>query len=281
MSAVAAQLQVGMEPYPGCKLRQPLGKGGFAEVWEGEEISGRLLAFKFIPSRDDMSTAREIKAIQAVRKLHHPGLIHIDNVLMNPGYIVVVMEVAEGGLSDLLDAYREEFQAPIAPELVCFYLAQVADALDFLHERNHTMDNQKVGIHHCDIKPSNMLLFGETVKLADFGLSSPMIAKRMPHRRAGTLDYAAPEVFRGELTDGTDQYALAVTYCLLRGGQVPFPDTPPKFDQTYVRPDPNLTMVSDAERPIIARALSAAPPSRWPSCSELITNLAKAVSLPS
>lgn len=275
-----APLQMGLEPYPGCKLRQPLGKGGFAEVWEGEEASGRLLALKFIPSRDDMSTAREIKAIQAVRKLHHPGLIHIDNVLMNPGYIVVVMEVAEGGLSDLLDAYREEFNTPIPPEQVCFYLAQVADALDFLHERNHTMDNQKVGIQHCDIKPSNMLLFGDTVKLADFGLSSPMIAKRMPHRRAGTLDYAAPEVFRGELTDGTDQYALAVTYCLLRGGQVPFPDTPPKFDASYVRPEPDLKMVSEPERPIIARALSAAPPSRWLSCTELIANLAKVVSLP-
>jgi len=274
----AEQLLVGMETYPGCKLRQPLGKGGFAEVWEGREASGRLLALKFIPSRDDMSTAREIKAIQAVRKLHHPGLIHIDNVFMNPGYIVVAMEVAEGGLSDLLEAYREEFQTPIAPELVCFYLAQVADALDFLHERTHMMDNQKVGIQHCDIKPSNMLLFGETVKLADFGLSSPMIAKRMPHRRAGTLDYAAPEVFRGELTDGTDQYALAVTYCLLRGGQVPFPNTPAKFDSTYVRPDPTLTMVSDAERPIVARALSPAPPNRWPTCSELIASLAKAVS---
>jgi serine/threonine-protein kinase len=269
-----------MEPYPGCKLRQPLGKGGFAEVWEGEETSGRLLALKFIPSRDDMSTAREIKAIQAVRKLDHPGLIHIDNVLMNPGYIVVVMEEAEGGLSDLLDAYREEFETPIPAPQVCFYLAQVADALDFLHERVHLMDGQKVGIQHCDIKPSNMLLFGETVKLADFGLSSPMIAKRMPHRRAGTLDYAAPEVFRGELTDGTDQYALAVTYCLLRGGKVPFPDTPPKFDQTYIRPDPDLTMVSDAERLIIARALSPAPPSRWPSCTELIASLAKAVSIP-
>ncbi len=273
-------LQVGLEPYPGCKLRQPLGKGGFAEVWEGEEASGHMLALKFIPSRDDMSTAREIKAIQAVRKLTHPGLIHIDNVLMNPGYIVVVMEVAEGSLTDLLEAYREEFNAPIVPEQVCFYLAQVADALDFLHARNHTMDNQKVGIQHCDIKPSNMLLFGETVKLADFGLSSPMIAKRMPHRRAGTLDYAAPEVFRGELTDGTDQYALAVTYCLLRGGQVPFPDTPAKFDQTYVRPEPNLTMLSEPERPIIARALSPAPPNRWPSCTELIATLAKAVSVP-
>ena len=269
-------LQVGMEPYPGCKLRQPLGKGGFAEVWEAEEAKGRLLALKFIPSRDDMSTSREIQAIQAVRKLKHPGLIQIDNVLMNWGYIIVAMEVAEGSLADLLDAYKEEFNTPIVPEQVCMNLAQVADALDFLHDRNHVVEGQKIGWQHCDIKPSNMLLFGENVKLADFGLSSKMVGKRMPHRRAGTLDYAAPEVFRGELTDQTDQYALAVSYCLLRGGKVPFPDTPPKFDHSYVRPDPDLTMVSDSERPIIARALSVAPQNRWSTCTELIANLAKA-----
>jgi len=268
-------LQVGMEPYPGCKLRQPLGKGGFAEVWEGEETKGRLLALKFIPSRDDMSTSREIQAIQAVRKLKHPGLIQIDNVLMNWGYIIVAMEVAEGSLADLLDAYKEEFNTPIVPEQVCMYLAQVADALDFLHDRNHVVEGQKIGWQHCDIKPSNMLLFGEIVKLADFGLSSKMVGKRMPHRRAGTLDYAAPEVFRGELTDQTDQYALAVTYCLLRGGKVPFPDTPQKFGQSYVRPDPDLSMVSEPERPIIARALSVAPQNRWPSCTDLICSLAK------
>ena len=245
-------LQVGMEPYPGCKLRQPLGKGGFAEVWEGEEAKGRLLALKFIPSREDMSTSREIQAIQAVRKLKHPGLIEIENVMMNWGYIIVAMEVAEGSLTDLLEAYKEEFQAPIVPEQVCMYLAQVAEALDFLHDRNHLVEGQKVGWQHCDIKPSNMLLFGETVKLADFGLSSKMVGKRMPHRRAGTMDYAAPEVFRGELTDQTDQYALAVTYCLLRGGKVPFPDSPQKFDASYVRPEPDLAMLSEPERPIIA-----------------------------
>ena len=222
-----------------------------------------------------MSTSREIQAIQAVRKLKHPGLIQIDNVLMNWGYIIVAMEVAEGSLADLLDAYKEEFNTPIVPEQVCMYLAQVADALDFLHDRNHVVEGQKIGWQHCDIKPSNMLLFGENVKLADFGLSSKMVGKRMPHRRAGTLDYAAPEVFRGELTDQTDQYALAVTYCLLRGGKVPFPDTPQKFGQSYVRPDPDLSMVSEPERPIIARALSVAPQNRWPSCTDLICSLAK------
>jgi serine/threonine-protein kinase len=205
-------------------------------------------------------------------------LIHDDRVFLNWGYIIVAMELAEGSLTDLLDAYRTEFGTPIVPEQVCIYLNQVADALDFLHSRQHLVENQRVAIQHCDIKPSNMLLFGDTVKLADFGLSSVTTAKRQGHRKAGTLDYTAPEVFRGELSDQTDQYALAVSYCLLRGGRLPFPDTPQKFSETYVRPEPDLSMLGEAERPIIARALSVAPQNRWPSCVELISNLRKAIS---
>jgi serine/threonine protein kinase len=267
-----------MEPYPGTHLGQLLGKGGFAEVWDAQTADGKSIALKFLPSRGDMSTANEIRAIEQVRKLHHPNLIHVDRVFLNWGYIIVAMELAEGSLTDLLDAYRTEFGTPIVPEQVCIYLNQVADALDFLHSRQHLVENQRVAIQHCDIKPSNMLLFGDTVKLADFGLSSVTTAKRQGHRKAGTLDYTAPEVFRGELSDQTDQYALAVSYCLLRGGRLPFPDTPQKFSETYVRPEPDLSMLGEAERPIIARALSVAPQNRWPSCVELISNLRKAIS---
>ncbi len=271
-------LQPGMEPYPGTHLGQLLGKGGFAEVWEAQTAEGKSIALKFLPSRGDMSTSNEIRAIEQVRKLQHPNLIQVDRVFLNWGYIIVAMELAEGSLADLLDAYRTEFGTPIVPEQVCIYLNQVADALDFLHSRQHLVENQRVAIQHCDIKPSNMLLFGDTVKLADFGLSSVTTAKRQGHRKAGTLDYTAPEVFRGELSDQTDQYALAVSYCLLRGGRLPFPDTPQKFSETYVRPEPDLSMLGDAERPIIARALSVAPQNRWPSCTELISHLRKTIS---
>jgi serine/threonine protein kinase len=267
-----------MEPYPGVQLGQVLGKGGFAEVWEAKTAEGKSIALKFLPSRDDRATSSEIRAIELVRKLQHPGLIQIERVFLSLGYIVVWMELAEGSLTDLLDAYRTEFGTPIVPEQVCIYLSQVAEALDFMHARQHLQpDGQRVAIQHCDIKPSNMLLFGDTVKLADFGLSSITTAKRQGHRKAGTLDYTAPEVFRGELSDQTDQYALAVSYCLLRGGRLPFPDTPEKFSEAYVRPEPDLTMLGEAERPIVARALSVAPQNRWPTCLELISHLRKAI----
>lgn len=271
----AVPLQIGMQPYPGYRLRQIVGRGGFAEVWEAETDDGRTVALKFLPSGDNLVASREIRSIQALRQLKHPHLIEIEQVWCHLGYIVVAMELAEGSLLDLYEAFQQEFGTPIVPEQVCLYLTQVAEALDFLNTRQHSLDGRRVAFQHCDIKPSNILLIGDNVKVSDYGLASATGAMMRGHRRAGTLDYAAPEVFQGRLSDWTDQYALAVTYCQLRGGRLPFRDTPQTFQSTYVRPAPDLTMLPPTERPVVARALSAVPQNRWPSCGEFMAQLSK------
>jgi serine/threonine protein kinase len=270
-------LQSGLEPYPGTHLRQKLGRGGFAEVWEAETAEGKSIALKFMPCDDGLAASKEIRSIQAVRQLRHPHLIHIDNVWCYPGYIVIAMELADGSLFDLLEAYRLEFGTSIVPEQVCTLLGQAASALDFLNTRQHNLGGQLVAIQHCDVKPSNLLLFGETVKVADFGLSALTTTQLKSHRKSGTMDYTAPEVFLGRLSDRTDQYALAVTYCKLRGDRMPFADSPATFKGEYVRPAPDLSMLPREEQPIIARALSPVPQDRWPSCSELIAQLTKVI----
>jgi serine/threonine protein kinase len=266
-----------MEPYPGYRLRQLLGRGGFAEVWEAETPSGGTLALKFMAANDTLAAAKEIRSIQAIRQLEHPNLIHIEQVWCHLGYIIIAMELADGSLLDLLDAYLTEFHTPVVGEQVCMYLSQAADGIDFLNTRQHVLEGRRVAFQHCDIKPSNMLLFGDTVKLADFGLASVTTSPLKFHRRAGTLDYTAPEVFQGRLSDWTDQYALGVSYCLLRGGRLPFTDTPSSFVKHFIRMPPDLTMLSDAERAIVGRALSTTPQDRWPSCREFIARLTKVV----
>jgi serine/threonine protein kinase len=114
---------------------------------------------------------------------------------------------------------------------------------------------------------------GDTVKLSDFGLASIITGRMRSHRRAGTTLYAAPEVFQGRLSDRTDQYSLAVTYCELRTGHLPFPAAPARFDRRYVPPPPDLAMLTLAERPIVRRALNPVPQDRWPSCGALVGQL--------
>jgi len=266
-----------MEPYPGYRLRQVLGRGGFAEVWEAETTSGATVALKFMPCDDGLSASKEVRAIQAIRHIQHPNLIKIEQVWIHLGYIVIAMELADGSLLDLFDAYQTEFGTAVVPEQVCMHLAQAAEGIDFMNKRQHLLEGRKVAYQHCDIKPSNLLLFEDGVKVADFGLASPTSSPLRAHRRAGTLEYAAPEVFQGRLSDWTDQYALAITYVQLRSGQLPFPEVPKGFNKPVSRPTPDLKMLPEPERPIVLRALSVVPQDRWPSCKDFITRLSKAV----
>ncbi len=272
----AAPLSVGMEPFPGYRLARFLGRGSWGEVWKATRAAGQPLALKFLTCESPLAAAQEIRALQAVRQLHHPNLIRLDQVWCHLGYVIIGMELAEGSMLDLLKIYRAELGGPMMTEHVCHYLMQIAAALDFLNTRQHNLGGCRVAVRHCDVKPSNMLLFGETVKLADFSVATQSTSQLWYHRRVGTMDYIAPEVFQGRLSDRTDQYALAISYFQLRTGRLPFPDTPAQFQPDYVRPEPDLSALSCGEQPVIARALSPVPQDRWPSCSELVRQLARA-----
>jgi len=262
-------LRAGAEPYPGYRLSEYLGRGTFGEVWTAE-VAGRAVALKFLPL--DNST-QELRKLQKVRQLTHPNLIQVERVWCWSRLLVVSMELADGGLDDLLTISLAEFGKPLARKQACHYLGQVAAALDFLNLKQHRFDGQPASVRHCDVKPSNMLVFGKTVKLTDFGISVLTTTPSQSHDRAGTPVYAAPEVFQGRINERTDQYSLAVSYCELRGGRLPFADTPPTFQRGYVRPRPDLDMVSDPERPILMRALSPDGIDRWPSCAEFMARL--------
>jgi serine/threonine protein kinase len=274
---VALALARGMEPVPGYRLSQHLGRGGWGEVWKATHGDGQSCALKFIPFDCQQTAAQEIRALQAIRQIQHPHLIHIEQIWSVAGYIVIAMEMAEGSLLDLLDVYYAEFGEPITADHVCFFLGQAAAALDFLNARQHSINGRRVAVRHCDVKPSNLLILGNNIKLADFSLAVQTTSTNWYHRRVGTVNYSAPEVFQGWLSDRTDQYALAVSYCHLRGGRLPFPDTPATYAKDYTRPAPDLTMLSSPERPIVRRGLAATPQDRWHSCTELIEKLAACI----
>ena len=275
--AKAFSLAKGMEPFPGYRLSQFLGKGGWGSVWKATNPTGKDCALKFLPCDHQPIAFQEIRALQAIRSLQHPHLISIEQIWSMPSYLVIAMELAEGSLLDLLDVYYQEFNRPIMPEHLCFYLRQAATAIDFLNTRQHLVNDQRVAFRHCDVKPSNLLLMGKNVKLADFSLAVQATAPMCNHRKVGTVNYCAAEVFQGWLSDRSDQYSLAVTYFHLRCGRLPFPDPPRTLPSDYVRPAPDLSALEPPERAIIARAMSPVPQDRYRTCMELIQNLEQAV----
>jgi len=269
--ATIQQLREEILDYQLLELRS---RGDTSEVWEGVNAEGQKLAIKFLPCDDDAAASREFQAIQMMSRLKHSNITRIHQVSHTVGCIVVAMDLADGSMLDLLEAYQTEFNTPIVSEHLSLLLWPVARAIDYLNFRQHQINGETVGIQMCLIKPSNLLVYGETVKLGDFGLATITDSPIAYHRRL-PLDYVAPEVFQGRLHDRSDQYALAVSWCHLRGARLPFQDSPKEFSPDYVRPAPDLTMLPEEERPIIARALSVEPEKRWPTCANLIEAIEK------
>jgi serine/threonine protein kinase, bacterial len=273
------QPAAGLEPLPGYRLTQLRGRGGFATVWEADCASGERIAMKFMSSQNSSSTARELRSLQAIQKLSHPRLLRTRQVWSLPGQIVIAMDLADASLLDLFMLYQEEFGRAVDKEKVCLYLYQAAEALDFLNARRHSFDGGTVAYQHGDIKPNNILLVNDRAMLADYGMSTPMFTAAAPCPRQGTLEYAAPEIFAGTITETSDQFSLAVTYYLLRTGGFPFPTPPANLPKNYQRPPADVSLAERDEQPVLLRALSPVPQDRFPTCTEMMNQFLKALQL--
>jgi len=259
--------------WSGYRLRRLRGFGAFGRVYEAQAPNGSLVALKLIPIKSSAAVP-EIRNVRLVSQLSHPNVVRVEKVWCERERLLIVMELGDGSLQDLAEISQIEFGASLSAKVLTDYFCQAAAGIDFLNSRKHSNGDQLVGIQHRDIKPSNLMLFGDQVKLCDFGLATTITAPFVGKGCAGTAAYAGPEVFRDELSNWTDQFALAVSYCQLRGGRMPFRDTPKDFCRDYKRSEPDLSMLDDGERPIIARALSTVPQNRWPSCAEMTRRLA-------
>src|SRR5262249_42224918 len=110
----------------------------------------------------------------------------------------------------------------------------------------------------------------------DFGLAKLLERTAVSNTGVMTVHYAAPECFQRLTTRQSDQYSLAVTYCKMRGGRLPFQGGFQEIINGHRFRQPDLTMLSETERPVLARALAKEAGQRWPSCRAFVEALAAA-----
>ena len=129
-------------------------------------------------------------------------------------------------------------------------------------------------LQHLDIKPQNLLLVGNRIKVADFGLVKDLGGATATGPSGVTPVYATPETFDGRVSRYSDQYSLAIVYQEMLTGVRPFPGTTMmQLMAQHVNSPPLLTPLPGNDRVVIGKALSKTPEHRFPSCLKMVDAL--------
>lgn len=264
------------EPIRGYRLIERLGAGGFGEVWKCEAPGGICKAIKFVygslNSLDNNSAhaEEELRAFQLIKSIRHPFLLSIDRVEIVAGELVIVTELADQNLHELWEHYQHQGRHGIPRDELLGYLTEVAEVLDLL--------NQKFDLQHLDVKPRNLFLVANHVKVADFGLVNSLadaVADKLHAAlNAVTPLYAAPELFLGKMSRHCDQYSLGIVYQELLTGTLPFAGKNLRqLLLQHTQEDPDLQALPAHDRVIVARALAKNPDHRFASCLDFVRAL--------
>jgi serine/threonine protein kinase len=263
----------GDEPIPGHRLIARIGGGGAGEVWKAQSAGGFTVALKFVPLAAKMGEA-ELRSLEVLKSIRHPNLLAIFGAWQQQNHLIIAMELAD---KTLHDRYREEagHGRPGIPRAELLeYIQEAAKGIDYLNNPAHSVGGkERVSVQHRDIKPQNILLLGNGVKVADFGLAKVLQNKVTSNTGSLTIAYAAPEFLQGQTSHRSDQYSLAASYCFLRTGRTPYSGNLGQIYTAQLSQTPDLSMLPEPERPILRRALALNPEDRWPSCRAFVSEL--------
>ncbi|KAI7750962.1 hypothetical protein M8C21_001169 [Ambrosia artemisiifolia] len=145
------------------ELGQLLGYGAFAKVYYGWDIETKQsFAIKAINKQRIMKgglTGHVKREISAMRRLNHPNIVRLQEVLASQKKIYFVLEFAKGG-----ELFSKVSKSRFSEDLSRRYFQQLISAIGYCHSR---------GVYHRDLKPENLLLDDNwNLKVTDFGLSA-------------------------------------------------------------------------------------------------------------
>ncbi|XP_039597749.1 MAPK/MAK/MRK overlapping kinase-like [Polypterus senegalus] len=185
-----------MEKY---RIIGKIGEGTFSEVVKTQSLkNGSFYACKKMKQRvESMEKVNNLREIQAMRRLSpHPNILQLHEVLYDQktGLLSLICELMEMNIYELIRGRKH----PLPENKVKNYMYQLCKSLDHMH-RN--------GIFHRDVKPENILIKQDTLKLADFGSCRSVYSKQPYTEYISTRWYRAPECL---LTDGYYTYKMDI-----------------------------------------------------------------------
>ncbi|MCS7079156.1 MAG: protein kinase [Chloracidobacterium sp.] len=153
---------------------------------------------------------------QLLASLEHPSIPTVYDYFVNDGKYYLVMKYVPGG--DLAKKLKESKQGYIDERTVTEWAIQICDVLDYLHSQNPP-------VIYRDLKPANLMLDDTRtpprVMLIDFGIARFVSPTQKGVTAIGTMGYAPPELFAGQVEPRSDLYSLGATMFHLLTGADP------------------------------------------------------------
>ncbi|MBM4189064.1 MAG: hypothetical protein FJ206_17325 [Gemmatimonadetes bacterium] len=253
------------------ELREQIGQGGMATVFLARDLeSDRPVAVKLLRPEfaQSIGPGRFLREIRLLAAFDHPNILPLIASGEDGGQAWFAVPFVTGGT--LRERLVRDGPLPLfeAAEIV----TKVAAALDHAHRHD---------VVHRDIKPENILLDGDTVWVADFGIARLLQAKdgvtpTSDGKSWGTPMYMSPEQSRGgpEISARSDVYSLACVAYELVTGSAPFAGANRDAVMARHALDPvppartvRKTLTEDTDL-VLAKALEKVPADRYPTAGE-------------
>jgi eukaryotic-like serine/threonine-protein kinase len=254
-----------------------LGAGGMGEVYSARDTRlDRTVAIKILRADKIGHPERFQREARAVSRLSHPHICSLYDIGDQDGTAFLVMEYLEGQtLADRMD----DGALPLDETLR--YGIQICDALDQAHQQ---------GVIHRDVKPGNVMLTREGVKLLDFGLAklrqtdadeigqdtTANLHLTGEGEIVGTVSYISPEQLEGRKVDGrTDLFAFgAVLYEMVTGRRPFLGESRASVIAAILTSDPSPMSTLKPLTPatlerVVKRCLAKDPAERWQTARDL------------
>jgi eukaryotic-like serine/threonine-protein kinase len=260
-------------------VREPLGRGGMAEVYLAtDRVLDRPVAVKVLGgwlADDDAFVERFRREALAAARLSHPNLVAVYDAGADDGTRFIVMEHVPGETLAAALARGGAMPAPTAAAIAI----DVANALEVAHA---------AGIVHRDVKPENVMLTADgRAKLTDLGIARGLDGESLTRTASilGTASYVSPEQARGEPVDHrSDLYSLGCVLYQMLTGRRPFEGDDPfavAYLHVHERPTPPRELepsVPVALEASVLRAMEKDPDARFPSAAVFAAALGPAAS---